>query len=157
MHIQQELVPMSYPSTRQQWHPSFGICQTHSQLAHKWEQKYRNLIITGSANWGKPFLLRPIEDIFKIISNLASEKYGTVGVEKAEVMFLNDFRWTSDLIQQNNFPLLLEGRKVHLYDPKNSFTSDLFIEKTSPYLLLAKNLLSILPNITVPINEKIRR
>ena len=153
MHTQQELVPMSYPTARQQWHPSFGICQTYSQLAHKWERKYRNIIITGPANCGKPFLLRPIEDIFQIISNPASEKYGRVGVEKAEVIFLNDFRWTSDLIKQNN----LEGRKVHLFDPKNSFTSDLFIEKTSPYLLLAKNLLSILPNVTVPINEKMRR
>ena len=36
--------------------------------------KYQNIIITGSANRGKKFLLRPLEDIFQTFSNPASDK-----------------------------------------------------------------------------------
>ena len=61
--------------------------------------KYQNRIITGLANCGKKFLLRQLEDIFQTFPNPANDKYGWVGAEKAEVIFLKDFCWTSDLIK----------------------------------------------------------
>ena len=119
-------------------------------------RKYRNIIIIGPANCGKTFLLRPLEDIFRTFPNPANDKYGWVGAEKAEVIFLNDFRWTSDLIKWKDFFLLLEGHKVHLPAPKNHFSSDLSIEKDTPIFATSKELLSILASMTVPMNEKMR-
>ena len=78
--------------------------------------KHRNIIITGPANCGIQ-LLRRLEDIFQTFSNPASDKYLWVGAEKAEVIFLKDFRWTSDLIKWNDFLLLLECHKVHVPAP----------------------------------------
>ena len=69
--------------------------------------KYRNIIITGPANCGNTFLLKPLEKTFQIFSNPPNEKYGWVGAENAEVIFLNDFHWTSDLIKWNDLLLLL--------------------------------------------------
>ena len=54
------------------------------------------------------YLLTPLKDIFQTFSNQANDKYGWVGAEKAEVIFLNDFRWTSDMIKWNDFLVLLE-------------------------------------------------
>ena len=45
-------------------------------LFSKERGKLRNVIIVGSANCGKTFLLRPLEIIFKIFSNCANDKYG---------------------------------------------------------------------------------
>ena len=63
-------------------------------LLSKGRGKRRNVIIVGPANCGKTFLLRPLEIIFKTFSNPANDKYGWVGADKAEVIFLNDFRWS---------------------------------------------------------------
>ena len=63
-------------------------------LLSKGRGKRRNVIIFGPANCGKTFLLRPLEIIFKTFSNPANDKYGWVGADKAEVIFLNDFRWS---------------------------------------------------------------
>ena len=117
--------------------------KSNSQLAHQWERKDRNIIITCSANWGKTFLLRRIEDIFQIISNPASDKQGWVGAEKAEVMLLNDFCWTSDLIKQNNFPLLLEGHKVNLFDPKKKIHFRFCLFKRHPHIYYQQTIYSV--------------
>ena len=100
--------------------------------------KYRNIIITGPGNCGNTFLLRPLEDIFQIFSSPGNNKYGLVGAENAEVSFLNDFRWTSDLIKCNNFLVLSEDHNIHLPTPKNHFSSDLSIEKDTPVITTSK-------------------
>ena len=61
-------------------------------LLSKGRGKVRTVIIIGPANCGKTFLLRPLEIIFKTFSNPGNDKYGWVGANKAEVVFLNDFR-----------------------------------------------------------------
>ena len=113
-------------------------------LLSKGRGKLRNVIIVGPANCGKTFLLRPLGIIFKTFSNPANDKYGWVGADKAEVIFLNDFRWSSELIKWNEFLLLLEGHTVHLPAPKNRFA------RTHQFLLLAKMLSSLLVN-TIPL------
>jgi len=101
--------------------------------------KLRNIIITGPANCGKTFMLRPIEKLFKTFSNPANDKYGWVGADKAEVIFLNDFRWSSELIQWNEMLLLLEGHTVHLPAPKNHFASDVCIDEDTPIFATSKS------------------
>ena len=130
----QRVVLMCYPGAI---HPFvFSDC-IHNLLING-RGKYRNIIITGPANCGNTFLLRLLEDIFQTFSNPASDKYHWVRAEKAEVVFLKDFCWTSDLIKQNDFLLLLEGHKVHLPAPKSHFSSDLSIEKDTPIFVTSK-------------------
>jgi len=69
--------------------------------------KYRNILLTGPANCGKTFLISPLGTIFKAFTNPASTTFAWVGVEDAEVILLNDFRWSpqvSKTIHIHNFP-----------------------------------------------------
>ena len=59
--------------------------------------KYRNLLLIGPANCGKSFLLGPLPHIYKCFSNPAATSFAWVGVEDAEVIILNDFRWSTQV------------------------------------------------------------
>ena len=83
--------------------------------------KFRNILIKGPANTGKTFLLNPLNTIYKSFTNPATSTFAWVGAEKAEVIFLNDFRWNSQIIQWHDFLLMLEGQTVHLPAPNHIF------------------------------------
>ena len=67
-------------------------------LLKKGRDKFRNIMIVGPVNCGKTFLLSPLQLIYKTFSNPANGKYTWLGSEKAEVIFLNDFTWSSEMI-----------------------------------------------------------
>lgn len=71
------------------------------------------IMIVGPANYGKTFLLNPLNAIFKAFLNPASISVGWVGAKAAECIFVNDFRWSPSVIQWHGFLLLLEGQLVH--------------------------------------------
>ena len=100
--------------------------------------KNRNVLIVGPSNCGKTFLLKPLEVIFKVFSNTASDKYAWVGVEDSEIILLNDFRWSSEIIEWKSFLLLLEGDTVRFPAPKNQFNRDIILEKDIPILATSK-------------------
>ena len=106
--------------------------------------KLRNVIIVGPANCGKTFLLRPLEIVFKTFSNPANDKYAWVGADIAEVIFLNDFRWSSDLIKWNEFLLLIEGHTVHVPAPKTHYVSDICIDKHTPVFGTSKDVIEFI-------------
>ena len=54
--------------------------------------KFRNVMITGPANCGKTFMLKPLEIIYNAFSSPANDKYAWVGADNAEVIILQDFR-----------------------------------------------------------------
>jgi len=60
--------------------------------------KYRNILITGPTNCGKTFILQPLTTIFNTFSNPATTSYAWIGAEAAEVILLNDFRWSTQVI-----------------------------------------------------------
>ena len=60
--------------------------------------KYRNILLRGPANCGKTFLLNPLNQVFKTLTNPATTTFAWVGAETAEVIFLNDFRWSTQII-----------------------------------------------------------
>lgn len=60
-------------------------------------------------NCGKTFLLKPLEIIFRTFTNPANAKYAWVGADQAEVIALQDFHWSSELICWKNLLILLEG------------------------------------------------
>ena len=90
------------------------------------------IIIYGSANSGKTSILNPITTIFDVFTN--PSKYAFVGAEKAEVIFVNDLRWSPDMISWQEFLNLLEGQIVHLAAPKSHFSEDIYICSDVPIL-----------------------
>lgn len=101
-------------------------------LLIKGRGKFRNIIIVGPANCGKTFLLRPLDLVFKTFCNPAVDKYAWVGADGAECIFLNDFRWSRELIAWDKLLLLLEGHVVKLPAPKNHFSTDVCIDSDVP-------------------------
>jgi len=59
--------------------------------------KYRNLLLIGPANCGKTFIFSPLSLIFKTFTNPATTTFAWVGVQETEIIWLNDFRWTSQV------------------------------------------------------------
>lgn len=74
----------------------FGVAVT--TLLREGRGKYRNILISGPTNCGKTFLLNPLRAVFKAFSNPATTSYAWIGAETAEVIMLNDFRWTPQVI-----------------------------------------------------------
>ena len=109
------------------------------ELLEKGRGKYRNIMIVGVANCGKTFLLNPLNVIYNTFSNPASTSFAWVGVEKAEILFLNDFRWTPSVIQWHDFLLLLEGQLVHLPAPKSHYAKDIAFTGDTPIFATGKN------------------
>lgn len=108
-------------------------------LIEKGRGKFRNLMIVGPANCAKTFILAPIQHIFRTFSNPANDKYAWVGAESCECIFLNDFRWSSELIAWKELLLLLEGQKVHLPSPKNHYAKDICIDHDIPIFATGKS------------------
>lgn len=53
----------------------------------------KNLFLIGFINCGKSFLFNLLKVIYCIYCNLVTGTFVWVGVENAECIFLNDFRW----------------------------------------------------------------
>ena len=99
--------------------------------------KYRNILVTGPSNCGKTFILNPLNVIYDTFSNPASASFAWVGVENCEVIFLNDFRWSAQVIPWHNLLLLLEGQMVRFPAPKTHYAQDIVFEKDAPIFATA--------------------
>ena len=94
--------------------------------------KYRNIIIIGPSNCGKTFLLSPLMEVFETFANPAQNKYAWPGVESAECIFLNNFRWNAEAIPWKTFLNLLEGMEVKMSSPKNQYAQDIIVKTDVP-------------------------
>lgn len=103
-------------------------------------------MLTGPANCGKTFLLNPLNTIFKTFTNPASTSFAWVGAEQAEVVFLNDFRWSPQIIAWHDFLLMLEGQLVHLPAPKSHFAKDTVFDSDTPIFATSKHQLVFVKN-----------
>ena len=63
-------------------------------VLEKGRGKNWNVYLKGPANCAKTFLHNPLTTVFKRFCNPASTTFAWVGAEEAEVLFLNDFRWS---------------------------------------------------------------
>ena len=73
----------------------------------------------------------------KLFQNPASSKVGWLGVQDAQVILLNDYRWCEDNIQWTDFLNLLEGETVKFPTPKNHFAQDEVIDTSNSVPTLA--------------------
>ena len=108
--------------------------------------KYRNVMITGPANCGKTFILKPLTEIFNTFCNPASGTFAWVGVDEKECIFLNDFRWSQQLIPWHDLLLLLEGEEVHFTAPKTHFSKDIRLVKDTPIFCTTERPLLFIKN-----------
>ena len=119
-------------------HP-FVFAAALRDLLQSGRGKFRNIIITGPANCGKTFMLKPLENIYRAFANPANDKYAWIGADKAEIIVLQDFRWSSELITWKDLLLLLEGETVRLPAPKNQFADDVCIKTDVPIFATSKS------------------
>ena len=107
-------------------------------LLEKGRGKYRNILLTGPANCGKTFILNPLNVVYKTFSNPASTSFAWVGAENCEIVFLNDFRWSSQILAWHDMLLLLEGQTVHLPAPKSHYAQDIVFDSDTPVFCTGK-------------------
>ena len=102
-------------------------------------RKFNNIMLVGKSNCAKTFLLKPLKDIFgdKLFENPTNDKYGWQGVDNAQVICLQDFRYSGNLISWSDFLLLLEGETVKLPTPKNHFAEDIVLKNTNDVPIFA--------------------
>ena len=106
--------------------------------------KFRNFMITGPENCGKTFTLKPLEIIYHAFSNPVNDKYAWVGADNAEIIILQDFKLSSELICWKDLLLLLEGEPVKLPSTINQFATDVCLKTEYQFLLPAKQKLNFL-------------
>ena len=95
--------------------------------------KNHNILLVGPANFGKTFLLSPLTGIYDTFLNPSSSKYAFVGAEiKKEPIFLNDLRWSQEMILWQELLNLLEDQNVHLTAPKTQYARDILITDDVP-------------------------
>lgn len=99
--------------------------------------KDRNILLVGGGNCGKTFMLQPLRKIFNTFSNPATGSFAWLGVEKAEMIFLNDFRWDRTIISWKDFLLLLEGDELHFPAPKTNYAEDILFNRDTPIFATA--------------------
>ena len=88
--------------------------------------KHRNIILYGERNCAKTFLLEPLTNLFpNTFHTPPASNFGWLGVEEAQVIYLNDFRWKPSekkggSISWDALLRLLEGHNSTLPAPMNS-------------------------------------
>ena len=117
---------------------SYVYADTIRDLLIHGRGKFRNVMITGPTNCGKDFMLKPLEITYHAFSNPANDKYAWVGGNNAEVIALQDFRWSSELICCKDLLFLLEGEPVKLPFPKTQFVTNVCIKTDIPIFATSK-------------------
>ena len=110
-------------------------------------------MIVGPANCGMTFLLKPLKVIYHTFCNPVTGSFAWVGIQDAECIFLNDFRWSPQLIPWHDLLLMLEGEVVHLPASKTHFTQDIEFEKDTLIFCTSKRPLIFVKNGVVDDRE----
>ena len=100
--------------------------------------------MNGPANCGKTFILNPLNVVYTTFCIPATSTFAWIGAEKAEVIFLNDFRWSTQIIPWHDLLLMLEGQLVHLPAPKSHYAQDATLSNDVPKFCSAKEELTFI-------------
>ncbi len=100
--------------------------------------KHRNIVLYGERNCAKTFLLEPLTYVFKnTFHTPPASAFGWLGVEDAQVIYLNDFRWKPSegkkggSISWDALLRLLEGHHCSLPAPMNSRSEHIKLPATN--------------------------
>ena len=147
------VVALCQASTRKEWSGEEFFSTSVRDLLEKGRGKYRNMMIVGPANCGKTFLLQPLNVIYSTFCNPACTSFAWAGAEKAECIFLNDFRWSPQIIQWRDFLLMLEAQTVHLPAPKTRYARDIVFNSDTPIFCTGKHSIIYIKNGVVDERE----
>ena len=75
--------------------------------------------------------------------------FAQVGVENAECILSNDFRWSAPIIPWHDLLLMLEGDVVHLLMPKTHYPTDICLQRNTPIFATGKGPLIYVKNRVV--------
>ncbi|KXJ08125.1 hypothetical protein AC249_AIPGENE24816 [Exaiptasia diaphana] len=89
------------------------------------------------ANTGKSFMVAPLKVLYKAFCNPATGTFAWVGVNEAEIILLNDFKWHPSLIAWGDLLQLLEGDTIHIPTPKTHYQKDIQLSKDLPVFATA--------------------
>ena len=70
--------------------------------------------------------------MYRSFVNPATSTFAWVGAEQAELLFLNKFRESPQVIPWHDLLLLLEGEPVHLPAPKTHYAQDILLTSDTP-------------------------
>ena len=110
-----------------------SFCKAIYTVLEKGRGKYQNIYIHGPANCGKTFILLLLKSIYRAFCNPATGTFALMAADEAEIIFLNDFRWTATVIAWADLLQALEGDIVHLPAPKNFCQRDLELSADTPF------------------------
>ena len=113
----------------------------------------RNLYIYGVGNCAKTFLFKGMggkngdnEVLFDLFSP-GSGTFNWIGANKADVIFLNDIRYTEDgVMKWGPFLNLLEGEEIQISLPKNEYAANQKWTKLTPIVATSKYPISYVKN-----------
>ena len=77
--------------------------------------------------------------------------FAWVGVQDKECIFLNNLRWSHQLLQWHDLLLLLEGEIVNFPAPKTHFIQDIQLTKDNPIFCTTKR-----PLLFINMIEKVK-
>ena len=112
-------------------------------LLDKGRSKGRNIFLTGRANCGKSFLLRPLEKVFNALSNPAGNAFSFGDIAGKDVVLLDDYRYNGGKpIVWSDLLLLLDGGTVNFSLPRTHFAQDVCVpsENKIPVFMTGKAL-----------------
>ena len=101
--------------------------------------KFRNILHIGETNRAKSFLIQPLKLIYNAFNNPSRASFNWIGVDTAEVILLNDFRWGRDVLPWEQILLLLEGDIVKFPAPKNQFGADIELSVDTPIFATSRS------------------
>ena len=115
------------------------FCAAVKNLLENGRGKGRNIMLVGPSNCGKTFMLKPLAKIFQCFQSPTTGTFNWVGAEKAECVFLNDFRWSEKVIPWSDLLNLCEGEKVQIPVPKTHFTENVVWTADTPVFATSKS------------------
>ena len=109
------------------------------EFLSKGRGKFWHTLIIRPASCGKAYLLPPLQKIFNTFSNLVNDKYAWLEAEKVEIIFLNDFRLSREMIAWEEPLILLGGKAIHLPTPAKHYSNHIRIEKDTFIVATSKS------------------
>ena len=120
-------------ATTKQWYINQIVLQSHLRCSGE----FQNIYIHWPANCGKTFILSFLKNIFNAFCNPATSSFAWMEADEAEIIFLNDFRWSPNVIARADLLQALEVDVVLLPAPKNSYKRDLELLTDTPFLAMS--------------------
>ena len=98
------------------------------------------MYLYGEPNCAKSYLLKPLKVVYHVFSNPSGQKsasFNWVGANEADVVFLNDFRFSENIMSWSEALNLLEGYVVMISMPKNQYSCDVEWHEDTPIFATA--------------------